>query len=67
MQIHLTNARLTNIPLLLSIAEWSLFTIYWSVAAKNSSPANSSESRESRRLHQLLVNVALLLVLIPIR
>lgn len=52
--------------MLVSIAEWSVFTLYWSAAAKNSSPAVSAESRASRRLHELLVNVALLLVVFPI-
>ena len=64
--IHLSNARL-NIPLFLSFAEWVVFVGYWGVAAKNSSPAKSSESRKSRRVHGLLVNVALILAFLPVR
>lgn len=66
MPIHLPHVRL-GIPMLVSIAEWSVFTLYWSAAAKNSSPAKSAESRQSRCVHQLLVNAALLLAVLPIR
>src|ERR1035441_3369716 len=65
MPIHLPHVRL-SIPMLLSAAEWAVFTLYWSVAAKNSSPAKSAESRNSRRVHELLVNLALLLVVFPV-
>ena len=34
-----------------SIAILCIFSIYWSAAAKNSKPAESSESAGSRRLH----------------
>jgi protein-S-isoprenylcysteine O-methyltransferase Ste14 len=54
-------------PLLLSLLEWSIFTLYWSAAAKNTSPAISSESSQSRRIHELLVNIALLFVVVPVR
>jgi protein-S-isoprenylcysteine O-methyltransferase Ste14 len=57
----------TNIPWLISVAEWAVFVLYWSAAAKNASPAASSESRNSRRIHEVLVNVALLLVIFPVR
>lgn len=56
-----------SVPQLLSIAEWSLFTFYWSAISKKASPAKHSETRESRRVHVLLVNLALLLVALPIR
>ena len=65
MPIHLPHLRL-SFPMLLSIAEWSVFTLYWSAAAKNSSPAKSSESRRSRLAHELLVNIALLLAVLPV-
>jgi protein-S-isoprenylcysteine O-methyltransferase Ste14 len=68
MPIHLPHVR-SSVPMLVSIAEiaeWVLFTGYWSVAAKNSSPAKSAESRKSRRVHELLVNAALLLVVLPV-
>jgi protein-S-isoprenylcysteine O-methyltransferase Ste14 len=55
------------LPLLLSLFEWSIFSLYWSAAAKNSSRAISSESSQSRRLHGFLVNIALLLVVLPVR
>ena len=64
MPIHLPHVRL-SVPMLLSLAEWSVFSLYWSAAAKNSSPAKSTESRPSRRVHELLVNLALLLVVFP--
>jgi protein-S-isoprenylcysteine O-methyltransferase Ste14 len=51
--------------MLLSLAEWSVFSLYWSAAAKNASLAKSAESRPSRRVHELLVNLALLLVVFP--
>jgi protein-S-isoprenylcysteine O-methyltransferase Ste14 len=51
---------------MLSICEWSLFSLYWSAAAKNSSRVIWSESSESRRFHKILVNIALLLVVLPV-
>ena len=65
MPIHLPHVRL-GIPMLLSAAEWSVFALYWSAAAKNASPVKSAESRPSRRVHELLVNLALLLVVFPV-
>ena len=47
MPIRLLNARL-SIPMWVSIAEWSVFSFYWSAAAKNSSQAKSSESPGQR-------------------
>jgi protein-S-isoprenylcysteine O-methyltransferase Ste14 len=55
-----------NWPLMLSVAGWVLFSVYWSIAAKNSAPAKSSEAPKSRQIHQLLLNSALLLILIPV-
>lgn len=55
-----------NLPMVLSLTEWSAFTIYWSAAAKTASPARSSEAPKSRRVHRLLVNAALLLVALPV-
>ncbi len=54
------------VPLVLSLAAWSVFALYWSAAAKNASRAISSESTKSRRLHEVLVNAALILVALPI-
>lgn len=50
----------------LSVALWVLFSVYWSIAAKDSAPTKSAESWRSRRLHLILVNGALLLLLFPI-
>jgi protein-S-isoprenylcysteine O-methyltransferase Ste14 len=55
------------LPLLLSFFEWSIFSLYWSAAARNTSPAVSSESSQSRRVHTFLVNIALLFVIVPCR
>jgi protein-S-isoprenylcysteine O-methyltransferase Ste14 len=50
-----------------SIVGWALFSCYWEAAAKKAAPAKTSESRASRGLHVFLVNVAWLLVIIPVR
>jgi protein-S-isoprenylcysteine O-methyltransferase Ste14 len=57
---------LSNWPVWASGALWVLFVGYWSAAARNAAPARSSESPESRRLHQRLMNAALLLLFIPV-
>jgi len=54
------------LPLVLSFVEWSIFSLYWSAAAQNTSRAISSESSRSRRVHQFLMNAALLLVVLPV-
>ena len=58
--------RISPSPLWLSAALWISFMVYWSGAAKNTAPDRSSESSSSRRLHQNLMNAALLLLFIPI-
>jgi protein-S-isoprenylcysteine O-methyltransferase Ste14 len=55
-----------SITTLVCFAEWAVFILYWDAAAKNSSPAKVSESRKSRRVHELLLNVGLLLVIVPV-
>ncbi len=45
---------------------WIAFIAYWSAAAKNSRAAKSSESRRSRSVHELLLNVGLLLLFLPV-
>jgi protein-S-isoprenylcysteine O-methyltransferase Ste14 len=55
-----------SITTLLCFAEWAFFILYWNAAAKNSSPAKVSESRKSRRVHELLLNAGLLLVIFPV-
>lgn len=50
----------------LSLVLWLLFSIYWGIAANQSAPTKTSESVWSRRLHVILVNGALLLLVLPI-
>lgn len=49
------------------VAAWPVFSLYWQAAARNAAPAKSAESQASRGLHVFLTNVALLLVIAPIR
>jgi len=44
----------------------ALFDLYWSAAAKNSAPAQSSESRSSRGLHLAVLNGGVLLLILPV-
>ncbi|MGB7624320.1 MAG: isoprenylcysteine carboxylmethyltransferase family protein [Terriglobia bacterium] len=55
-----------SVGMRLSLALWLLFTIYWSIAARDSAPAKTSESVWSRRLHLILVNGAVLLLVLPV-
>ena len=50
----------------ISVAFWCLFSIYWSIAAKDSAPTKSSESLWSRQWHLIVVNAALLLLVLPV-
>lgn len=50
----------------LSAALWIGFVWYWSAAARGAAPTQSAESRASRRLHQFLMNGALLLLFVPV-
>jgi protein-S-isoprenylcysteine O-methyltransferase Ste14 len=64
----LDTALLAHKPFLVaSIAGWCLFSLYWEAAAKSSAPAKSAESQASRAVHVFLVNLAALMVFIPIR
>jgi len=49
-----------------SVALWVIFSIYWSIAAKDSAATKSSESWWSRQLHLVIVNVALVILILPI-
>jgi len=53
-------------PMWISGGAWIAFVAYWSVAAKSSAQARKSESKESRAIHELLLNLALLLLFISI-
>jgi protein-S-isoprenylcysteine O-methyltransferase Ste14 len=50
----------------ISAGLWLLFSIYWSIAAKDSLPTKTAESGWSRQLHLILVNGALLLLILPV-
>jgi protein-S-isoprenylcysteine O-methyltransferase Ste14 len=50
----------------LSVGLWMLFSVYWSIAAKDSAATKTSESGTSRQLHLIAVNVALLLLVLPV-
>ena len=45
---------------------WIGFMQYWSAASRNSAEAKSSESTTSRRVHEVLLNAAYLLLFIPV-
>ena len=51
---------------MLAVALLCLFSVYWSIAAKDSAPTKTSESKWSRGLHLFLVNGAVLLLIFPI-
>jgi protein-S-isoprenylcysteine O-methyltransferase Ste14 len=53
-------------PILVSIGLWVAFSVYWSIAAKDKAPTKSSESTLSRQLHVVAVNIALLILIIPV-
>jgi protein-S-isoprenylcysteine O-methyltransferase Ste14 len=55
-----------SLRMLLAGALWIVFIAYWSAAARGAAPAQRSESRESRRLHELMLNAALLLLFVPV-
>jgi protein-S-isoprenylcysteine O-methyltransferase Ste14 len=55
-----------DFPLILSVLEWIMFSLYWSAAAKNVSRPLDSELSRSRRFHVTLVNIALLFVVLPV-
>ena len=52
--------------MLAAIALICLFSIYWDAAAKNTAPAQSSESPWSRRFHLIVLNLSVLLLILPI-
>ena len=64
--VAVTIALRPSLRMLLSAALWVAFIVYWSAAARNAAPAKSVESRESRRLHEILLNGAILLLFIPV-
>ena len=62
-----TRAQLDLSPAMkVSVGLWVLFSVYWSIASKNSAATQTSETSWSRQLHVVLVNGALLLLVLPI-
>ena len=57
---------LASWPLWVSFGLWVVFIWYWSAASQNVAATKSSESMESRRIHQRLLNLAFICLLIPI-
>jgi protein-S-isoprenylcysteine O-methyltransferase Ste14 len=49
-----------------SILLWVAFSLYWSYAARNSGATSKGESTGSTATHQILLNVALLTLILPI-
>lgn len=49
-----------------AIVIWLVFSIYWTIASKNSAPSARSESKASTVFHQIVLNAALLLLFIPV-
>lgn len=48
-----------------SIILWVIFSVYWTIASRNSATAKSSESKSSTAFHQIALNVALVLLFWP--
>lgn len=44
---------------------WVIFSLYWEATAGNSAQAQNAESKNSRRFHVALTNLAMLLVILP--
>jgi len=63
---HISGLKMDRFALA-SLAPWMAFSLYWEIAAKNSAPIVKSESKASRLVHVVLTNVALLLIIAPIR
>lgn len=45
---------------------WIIFSIYWGIAGRNSAPTKTSESKASKWFHQIVLNLALLLLFLPV-
>ena len=45
---------------------WIIFSVYWTIASQNSAQTRSSESRGSTVFHQLVLNLALVLLFWPV-
>ncbi len=58
--LHFSHGMLAAIALIV------LFSIYWSIASKDSAPAQSSESVGSRQFHVVTLNLAVLLLMFSV-
>jgi protein-S-isoprenylcysteine O-methyltransferase Ste14 len=56
----------SNWPIWVSAALWIAFVAYWSAAARRTAPTVASESVESRRVHERMLNASYLLPFVPI-
>jgi protein-S-isoprenylcysteine O-methyltransferase Ste14 len=45
---------------------WIAFSLYWGIVGRNSAPAKTPESRASKWFHQIVLNLALLLLFLPV-
>lgn len=52
--------------MLISIGMWVVFSIYWEIAAKNTSEVKRSESRISRGVHLALISIGQILIFLPV-
>lgn len=50
----------------ISVLLWGAFSVYWSYAAKDSKATQSSESFWSRQFHVIWVNIAVLILVMPV-
>jgi protein-S-isoprenylcysteine O-methyltransferase Ste14 len=64
---HSVSAQLEfPVPMRLAVALLFAFSVYWSIAARDSAPTKTSESKWSRGLHLTLVNGGVLLLILPV-
>ncbi len=64
--VFLSHPSVASIPMWISAALWIAFIAYWSAMARHAATPVRAESRESRRVHERLLNGGLLLLLLPI-
>jgi protein-S-isoprenylcysteine O-methyltransferase Ste14 len=67
LEAHGPGLSLKDWPLHFSLVPWVVFSLYWEIQSKNSTPAVSSESKASRAVHVVLANLALFLIVLPSR
>ena len=53
-------------PLWISAALWIAFMVYWSASARSVAATKSAESPRSRQIHELMLNLSLLLLFIRV-